>query len=57
MKFNPTTDHREVHRCGDEAAWWTKTGIDPSAAARALRLEDTSPARDRLDEFKITRRT
>jgi hypothetical protein len=39
MKFNPTTDHREVHRCGDEAAWWTKTGIDPSVAARALWLK------------------
>jgi hypothetical protein len=25
--------HREVHRCGDEAAWWDKTGIDPTAAA------------------------
>ena len=31
--------HREVHRCGDEAAWWKKTGIDPSAAARVLRLK------------------
>jgi ERF superfamily len=30
--------HREVHRCGDEAAWWTKIGIDPSAAARVLWL-------------------
>jgi hypothetical protein len=30
--------HREVHRCGDEAAWWAKTGIDASAAARALWL-------------------
>jgi hypothetical protein len=30
--------HREVHRCGDEAAWWNKTGIDPNAAARALWL-------------------
>jgi hypothetical protein len=28
--------HREVHRCGDEIAWWTKTGIDPSAAARVF---------------------
>ncbi len=26
--------HREVHRCGDEAAWWRKTCIDPGAAAR-----------------------
>ena len=31
--------HREVHRCGDEAAWWDKTGIDPSAAARVLWLK------------------
>ncbi len=34
--------HREVHRCGDEAAWWKKTGIDPTVAARALWLE-TNP--------------
>jgi hypothetical protein len=31
--------HREVHRCGDEAAWWNKTGIDPTAAARMLWLK------------------
>ena len=31
--------HREVHRSGDEAAWWEKAGIDPTAAARALWLE------------------
>jgi ERF superfamily len=30
--------HREVHRCGDEAAWWSKAGIDPLAHARALWL-------------------
>jgi len=30
--------HRKVHRCGDEAAWWQMTGIDPVAAARALWL-------------------
>jgi hypothetical protein len=30
--------HREVHRCGDEAVWWDKTGIDPTAAARSLWL-------------------
>jgi hypothetical protein len=30
--------HREVHRCGDEAAWWKNTGVDPTIAARALRL-------------------
>ena len=31
--------HREVHRCGDEAAWWKKAGIDPTAIARRLWLE------------------
>jgi hypothetical protein len=31
--------HREIHRCGDEAAWWKNTGIDPSAAARGLWLK------------------
>ena len=31
--------HRELHRCGDEAAWWNKTGIDPTAAARTLWLK------------------
>jgi hypothetical protein len=31
--------HREIHRCGDEAAWWNKIGVDPTAAARALWLK------------------
>jgi hypothetical protein len=31
--------HREVHRCGDETAWWRKTGIDAIAAARVLWLK------------------
>jgi hypothetical protein len=31
--------HREVHRCGDEGAWWKKNGIDPTEAARALWLK------------------
>jgi hypothetical protein len=34
--------HREVHRCGNEAAWWKETGIDPSAAARILWLKTHS---------------
>ena len=38
--------HREVHRHGDEAAWWSKSGIDPGAIARALWLE-THPLRHR----------
>ena len=28
--------HREVHRCGDEAAWWAKVGIEPLGVANAL---------------------
>src|SRR6516162_9311827 len=28
--------HREVHRAGDERAWWQKTGIDPVGVARTL---------------------
>ncbi|MGA8693699.1 MAG: single-stranded DNA-binding protein, partial [Xanthobacteraceae bacterium] len=31
--------HRELHRHGDEAAWWQKIGIDPFPAARALWLQ------------------
>jgi len=31
--------HREVHRSGDEASWWKKTGIDPTVPARTLWLE------------------
>jgi hypothetical protein len=31
--------HRELHRCGDEAAWWEKLGLDPVTAARALWLQ------------------
>ena len=28
--------HREVHRCGDEAAWWVKIGVEPLGVANAL---------------------
>jgi hypothetical protein len=31
--------HREVHRCGDEAAWWNNVGINPMVAARTLWVE------------------
>jgi hypothetical protein len=31
--------HREVHRCGNEAAWWHKIGIDPTGVARVLWLK------------------
>jgi hypothetical protein len=36
--------HREVHRCGDEPAWWQRVGIDPSTSARTLWLK-THPFR------------
>ena len=45
--------HREVHRRGNEAAWWRKAGIDPTVAARALWLEthplSTAPETDLSD--------
>jgi len=28
--------HREVHRSGDEAAWWARTGVNPRLIARVL---------------------
>ncbi len=28
--------HRELHRCGDEAAWWGKVGVEPLRVANAL---------------------
>ena len=31
--------HREVHRSGDEASWWSKVGIDPVGIARKLWTE------------------
>jgi ERF superfamily len=31
--------HREIHRCGDEAFWWSKVRIDAAAAARVLWLK------------------
>jgi hypothetical protein len=36
--------HREVHRCGDEAAWWMAAAIDSQSAARLLWLK-THPLR------------
>ena len=36
--------HREVHRSGDEASWWSKAAIDPIDAARILWTE-THPLR------------
>jgi hypothetical protein len=44
--------HREVHRCGDETAWWKNFGIDPTIVARGLWLE-THPLPTRPDEMGI----
>jgi len=41
--------HREVHRCGDELAWWNKVGIDPTVSARALWLK-THPLPSAIDQ-------
>jgi hypothetical protein len=43
--------HRELHRCGDESAWWDKAGIDPTVAARELWLRTHPlPETRRLDQ-------
>jgi hypothetical protein len=36
--------HREVHRSANEAAWWSKAGIDPIGTARTLWTQ-THPVR------------
>jgi hypothetical protein len=49
--------HREVHRCGDEAAWWNKSGIDAQRTARMLWLRThpslKSPATNRTAAIPI----
>ena len=45
--------HRELHRCGDEAIWWNKTGIDPTAAAQAL-WRKTRPLSSTIGESDTT---
>jgi hypothetical protein len=42
--------HREVHRGGNEAAWWNKFGIDPYLVAAALWAQ-TGPGRS-VGEFR-----
>jgi hypothetical protein len=44
--------HREVHRCGDEAAWWRNAGLDPMTAARALWLH-THPLQERPETIRV----
>jgi len=40
--------HREVHHCGDEAAWWRNAGVDPTVSARALWLDTHPLASDKM---------
>jgi hypothetical protein len=42
--------HRELHRHGDEPAWWTKLGLDPRDAARTLWLK-SHPLPERMKSF------
>ena len=48
--------HREVHHCGDEGVWWSKTGINPIGAARTLWTE-THPIRSIADAPNSNRST
>jgi transcriptional regulator with XRE-family HTH domain len=41
--------HRDVHRSGDEAIWWTSAGVDPTATARALWLQTHPMVRGQVD--------
>ncbi len=48
--------HHEVHRCGEEAAWWQKAGVDPAASARTLWLQThpllSTPAEKTLEDTR-----
>jgi hypothetical protein len=48
--------HREVHHCGDEAAWWQKARIDPIVSARALwlRTHPLPPTRTMIGSDRTT---
>jgi hypothetical protein len=48
--------HREVHRAGDEVAWWAKAGLDPTVIARALWLESHPLPNNKEDAGTATRR-
>jgi hypothetical protein len=48
--------HREVHRCGDEAAWWQKAGINPAQAARNLWLESHPLTGRHAEPFAVEER-
>jgi hypothetical protein len=41
--------HREVHRCGDEANWWNKIGIDPLRRRSGTMAEYAEPGVDLIE--------
>jgi ERF superfamily len=47
--------HRELHRCGNERAWWQKQGIDPLAIAATLwrRTHPVSPLADLAGDMDL----
>jgi hypothetical protein len=46
--------HREIHRCGDEAEWWEKVGIDPTVCARTLwRASHPHPATANMEGASV----
>ena len=52
--------HRELHRYGDEAAWWKRSGVDPLPPARVLWLKSnplpavTSPTASERSTRSVT---
>ena len=46
--------HREVHRCGDEAAWWRKAAVDPTVTARVLWLKTHPFPHQRVGDRALT---
>jgi hypothetical protein len=48
------THHREVHNCGDEAAWWQKAGISAAAIARTIWLETHFVPQPRSSKLSAT---
>ena len=48
------THHRELHNCGDEVAWWQKSGISAAAMARTLWLETHFVPQPRSSKLSAT---
>jgi hypothetical protein len=45
--------HREVHRSGDEAAWWTKAGVNPTNRKTPIQVGRDVMAKAVLSYFGI----